>query len=96
MYKNIIAMLITIPCIAVSILVLMELCIKTNKIKENKNENRLVSILVLMELCIKTFLLMPVLIIINIVSILVLMELCIKTSAYFRPKGKFHLFQSLF
>jgi len=54
MYKNIIAMLITIPCIAVSILVLMDLCIKTTmQIWLGKNYLG-VSILVLMDLCIKT------------------------------------------
>ncbi len=62
----------------VSILVLMELCIKTDLLFRRKNDQK-VSILVLMELCIKTHLFLLRAYLLKMVSILVLMELCIKT-----------------
>jgi len=54
MYKNCLYWIWTIEAIKVSILVLMELCIKTNSLMITRNIWIIVSILVLMELCIKT------------------------------------------
>jgi len=63
----------------VSILVLMDLCIKTIKAISGILKKSLVSILVLMDLCIKTKNRPRVNSDTGKVSILVLMDLCIKT-----------------
>ncbi len=55
MYKNKNYLLNYLPVFLVSILVLMELCIKTRPKSSDSRRLHLVSILVLMELCIKTF-----------------------------------------
>jgi len=79
----------------VSILVLMDLCIKTGLSLYLKSFFLLVSILVLMDLCIKTF---PASSTIaeTIVSILVLMDLCIKTMKQYEKALLDLEFQSLF
>ena len=79
MYKNIASFAKFLIVQQVSILVLMDLCIKTFSLLQALLLDHLVSILVLMELCIKTGLLRDSALMIHPVSILVLMELCIKT-----------------
>ncbi len=79
----------------VSILVLMELCIKTACIHRVASRMLLVSILVLMELCIKTCV-CGIFRWRCIVSILVLMELCIKTDGELKYTALYNAFQSLF
>jgi len=79
MYKNFVIIIAISDYFIVSILVLMELCIKTKTAGIVRYCLHCVSILVLMELCIKTVLFDEYQTQINMVSILVLMELCIKT-----------------
>ncbi len=79
MYKNKSRSSMLTNLIRVSILVLMELCIKTTLGNAPFRKLLFVSILVLMELCIKTEEISDELHSKILVSILVLMELCIKT-----------------
>jgi len=79
MYKNCSEGAGTTHCRTVSILVLMDLCIKTIGNFFLKLKKVYVSILVLMDLCIKTKCIRLYFMIILHVSILVLMDLCIKT-----------------
>jgi len=78
MYKNTYIKDSFASVLEVSILVLMELCIKTIHAMISKMKQE-VSILVLMELCIKTEVIDLSDYVSVGVSILVLMELCIKT-----------------
>jgi len=79
MYKNVLFVELVNDNISVSILVLMDLCIKTEETVLRSVSARVVSILVLMDLCIKTFHRSVLGYKICSVSILVLMDLCIKT-----------------
>jgi len=79
MYKNLHWSPLVCQTPLVSILVLLDLCIKTNRTYQIDREILPVSILVLLDLCIKTITIIFIINIIQSVSILVLLDLCIKT-----------------
>ena len=96
MYKNTIFLTLLSMLTIVSILVLLDLCIKTRLHRELSPCSFFVSILVLLDLCIKTYCVETRKTSRN-VSILVLLDLCIKTPWICLLGGKMkNMFQSLF
>ena len=96
MYKNRKTPLMGYTRCRVSILVLMDLCIKTLFVYWTAFVKIAVSILVLMDLCIKTQFLDECGIAMRFVSILVLMDLCIKTDTLGNPYAETRSFNPCF